>query len=87
VEPYDRRVQPIASARRALTAGAIAAVICTGSAPAAASAPTTGHDSYGELHSLAGFSAQRLGTAELVAAAKWGTGTPVDGPVPSLWSV
>ncbi|MFJ6850442.1 chorismate mutase [Streptomyces sp. NPDC091271] len=74
-------MQPIASARRALTAGAVAAVICTGSATAAVSAPTTGPDSYGELHSLADLSAQRLGTAELVAAAKWGTGAPVDDPV------
>lgn len=73
-------MQPTASPWRALTAGAIVAVICTGSASVAVPAPTTGRGSYRELHSLADLSAQRLGTAGLVAAAKWGTGGPVDDP-------
>ncbi|MFI6123805.1 gamma subclass chorismate mutase AroQ [Streptomyces sp. NPDC051064] len=74
-------MEPIASAWRAATAGAVAAVVCTGSATAAVPAPTTGRGSYSELRPLADLSAQRLGTAELVAAAKWGTGEPVDAPV------
>ncbi|MFJ4839403.1 chorismate mutase [Streptomyces sp. NPDC088746] len=69
-----------ASPWRTLTAGAVMAVLWTGSASAAVPAPTAGRGSYGELHSLADLSAQRLGTAELVAAAKWGTGGPVDDP-------
>ncbi|MFF4283368.1 gamma subclass chorismate mutase AroQ [Streptomyces kronopolitis] len=32
------------------------------------------------LHRLAELSAQRLATADLVAAAKWGTNTPIDDP-------
>ncbi|KOG40169.1 chorismate mutase [Streptomyces decoyicus] len=102
--------------RSALTAGAAAAVLLTGTggavaAPAApparatakASAPSakataplaadtalaakghapaaaTAHSAYGRLGPLAELSAQRLATGDLVAAAKWGTGGPIDDP-------
>ncbi|KAA6223257.1 chorismate mutase [Streptomyces albofaciens JCM 4342] len=67
------------SLRRLLTAGAAAAVLLT-AAPAAGAAPATPGVAHA-LRPLAGLSAQRLATADLVAAAKWGTGSPVDDPV------
>ncbi|MFJ5800477.1 chorismate mutase [Streptomyces decoyicus] len=109
-------MQLITSMRSALTAGAAAAVLLTGTggavaAPAApsakatakASAPSakataplaadtalaakghapaaaTAHSAYGRLGPLAELSAQRLATGDLVAAAKWGTGGPIDDP-------
>lgn len=88
--PYDRPVQPTACARRLLTVGAIAATVFTGPAavgpsPAAASPASpvagTGYGAYARLLPLADLSARRLATADLVAAAKWGTGSPVDDPV------
>jgi chorismate mutase len=77
-------------ARRALTATAAAAVLFTGagvapavaqastSVPAAAAAVRTGP--YAGLRTIADLSAQRLATADLVAAAKYGTGSPIDDP-------
>ncbi|MFF3540235.1 chorismate mutase [Streptomyces platensis] len=50
----------------------------TAAAPASASA--SAHSPYGQLRPLAALSAERLATADLVAAAKWGTGGPVDDP-------
>ncbi|MFB4426804.1 chorismate mutase [Streptomyces sp. QL37] len=73
-------MRPTASPWRALTAGALVAVIWAGSASAAVPTPMTGRGPYGELRSLADLSARRLGTAVAVAAAKWGTGGPVDDP-------
>ncbi|WP_381805155.1 gamma subclass chorismate mutase AroQ [Streptomyces niveus] len=48
----------------------------------AAAAPVAwaGHGTYARLHPLADLSARRLATADLVAAAKRGTGSPVDDP-------
>ncbi|MGA5564401.1 chorismate mutase [Streptomyces platensis] len=54
---------------------AIAPAFATAPAPAA-----TAHSPYGQLRSLAVLSAERLATADLVAAAKWGSGGPVDDP-------
>ncbi|MFG2832228.1 chorismate mutase [Streptomyces sp. NPDC048434] len=78
------------SIRSALAAGAAAAVLFTGTgaaaaapaAPPATAAPSAagGHSPYGQLRPLAGLSAERLATGDLVAAAKWGTGTPIDDP-------
>ncbi|WP_432001921.1 chorismate mutase [Streptomyces sioyaensis] len=49
--------------------------------PAQATAPAAAaHSPYSQLRSLATFSAERLATADLVAAAKWGTGSPIDDP-------
>ncbi|PBC81022.1 MULTISPECIES: chorismate mutase [unclassified Streptomyces] len=51
-------------------------------APHAASAPpaATAHSPYGQLRPLAELSAERLATGDSVAAAKWGTGSPIDDP-------
>ncbi|MEU3992871.1 chorismate mutase [Streptomyces platensis] len=82
-------MQLTTSIRSALVAGAAATALFTGAAgavaaPAAPSAaagtPATAHSPYGQLRPLAVLSAERLATADLVAAAKWGTGGPVDDP-------
>ncbi|MHB6905965.1 chorismate mutase [Streptomyces sp. DB-54] len=85
-------MQVTTSMRRALLAGTAAAVLFTGAgsavaAPAAgAGRPATGPVGAapapaGQLRPLAALSAERLATADLVAAAKWGTGSPIDDPV------
>lgn len=76
------------SASRFLTAGALAAVLLGGAGsgvavavperPVAAAAPA---GPYAQLRPLAALSAQRLATADLVAAAKYGTGAPIDDPI------
>ncbi|GAA5612664.1 chorismate mutase [Streptomyces platensis] len=84
-------MQLTTSIRSALIAGAAATVLFTGatgavaapvapSAAATAPALATAHSPYGQLRPLAVLSAERLATADLVAAAKWGTGGPVDDP-------
>ncbi|MGW9430674.1 chorismate mutase [Streptomyces decoyicus] len=45
-----------------------------------AAAPAPAHSAYDRLGPLAGLSAERLATGDLVAAAKWGTGGPIDDP-------
>ncbi|MEU0692401.1 chorismate mutase [Streptomyces niveus] len=72
-------MQPTAYVRRLAAAGA--ATITLLAVPAAA-APVAGagHGTYARLHPLADLSARRLATADLVAAAKRGTGSPVDDP-------
>lgn len=81
-------VQLTPSTRRALTAGAAATVLFTGAGGAIAApavppaAPrAAAHSPHGQLRPLAALSAQRLATGDLVAAAKWGTGGPIDDPV------
>ncbi|MFG2528712.1 chorismate mutase [Streptomyces sp. NPDC048516] len=69
-------------------AAAAPAVPPAASAPSAAPVPPTApvppaaaaHSPYGELRPLAALSAERLATGDLVAAAKWRTGSPVDDP-------
>ncbi|MFJ2091008.1 gamma subclass chorismate mutase AroQ [Streptomyces sp. NPDC087901] len=79
-------MQPIAHSMRLLTAGAVAAAVFLAGTNAAAApspvAPVAGasRSGYDRLHLLADLSAQRLATAALVAAAKWGTGRPIDDP-------
>ncbi|MFE0379212.1 chorismate mutase [Streptomyces inhibens] len=83
-------MQPTTSIRRALIAAASATALFTGAGaavaapaapPVAATAPAaTAHSPYGQLHPLAALSAERLATGDLVAAAKWGTGSPIDDP-------
>lgn len=81
-------MQLTTSIRSALIAGAAATVLFTGAtgavaapaAPSAAPASATTHSPYGQLRPLAALSAERLATGDLVAAAKWGTGGPVDDP-------
>ncbi|MEU5161335.1 gamma subclass chorismate mutase AroQ [Streptomyces sp. NPDC020875] len=69
-----------------VAAGALAAGTAPASArPAAAPVPTTASASvpasaYGQLLTLTRLSAERLATADRVAAAKWGTDSPIDDP-------
>ncbi|MFH8594877.1 chorismate mutase [Streptomyces rimosus] len=67
------------SLRRLLTMGAAVTVLLT-AAPTAGAVPAAPRETHA-LRPLADLSAQRLATADLVAAAKWGTGSPVDDPV------
>ncbi|WP_030986483.1 chorismate mutase [Streptomyces sp. NRRL S-1813] len=68
------------------TGGAVAAPAAppvkapVSSAAATTPAAATAHSVYGRLGPLAGLSAERLATGDLVAAAKWGTGGPIDDP-------
>ncbi|MCM2391812.1 gamma subclass chorismate mutase AroQ [Streptomyces albipurpureus] len=77
------------TARHALTAAAVAVVLLAGATAASAAPlaadprPTVGEahsGSYGQLRTIAVLSAERLATADLVAAAKWGTASPIDDP-------
>ncbi|MFF1697807.1 chorismate mutase [Streptomyces sp. NPDC058257] len=86
------RITP--SAGRLLTTGAVTVALLAGSgaagAVAVAAAPVRGSSAsaasvvasgpYARLHPLADLAAQRLATADLVAAAKYGTGSPIDDP-------
>ncbi|MGD3106969.1 gamma subclass chorismate mutase AroQ [Streptomyces sp. YGL11-2] len=87
-------MQLTSSLRRTLLAGATAAALFAGAggavaaprggAPAAtagAPAARTAPAPYDRLRSLAALSEERLATADAVAAAKWGTGSPIDDPV------
>ncbi|MGW0905086.1 gamma subclass chorismate mutase AroQ [Streptomyces sp. NPDC002853] len=75
-------VRPASSVRRLLAVGVVTAALLAGSgggaAVAASPAPRPAVSSYARLHSLADLAARRLATADLVAAAKYGTGSPVD---------
>ncbi|MFE6738202.1 chorismate mutase [Streptomyces tubercidicus] len=87
-------MQLTTSIRSALIAGAATTVLLTGAtgavaappapspapSPAATAPAATAHSPYGQLRPLAALSAERLATADLVAAAKWGTGSPIDDP-------
>ncbi|UQA96783.1 gamma subclass chorismate mutase AroQ [Streptomyces halobius] len=86
-------MQLTASTRRVLIAGATATVLFTGaygtagavappSATPVAKAVATGsaHSPYARLRPLAALSAERLAIGDLVAAAKWGSGAPIDAP-------
>ncbi|KUL58582.1 chorismate mutase [Streptomyces sp. NRRL S-1521] len=75
-------MRPASPAGRLLAAGVLAAALLTGAGPAAeasaaAARPSGAHE---RLRPLAGLSAQRLATADLVAAAKYGAGGPIDDP-------
>lgn len=74
------------SAGRWFTAGAVSVALLAGSAGVAVAAPpqrsaaVAPAGSYARLHPLVDLAAQRLATADLVAAAKYGTGSPIDDP-------
>lgn len=74
------------SAGRWFTAGAVSVALLAGSAGVAVAAPSqrsaavAPEGSYARLHPLVDLAAQRLATADLVAAAKYGTGSPIDDP-------
>ncbi|MFJ2770680.1 chorismate mutase [Streptomyces sp. NPDC087300] len=72
---------------RCLTVGALTAALLTGGGAAVAAPPrpsastaTTPAGPYAQLRPLADLSAGRLATADLVAAAKYGTDSPIDDP-------
>ncbi|MEV6752435.1 chorismate mutase [Streptomyces sp. NPDC051214] len=69
-----------------LAAGAVTvALLAGGGGGVAVASPTPQSQpavsSYARLHPLVDLAAQRLATADLVAAAKYGTGSPIDDPV------
>ncbi|QNP69871.1 chorismate mutase [Streptomyces roseirectus] len=77
--------------RRALTTLAVAAAVALGATGTAVAAPATQAASRTAtadtatadaptLHTIADLAAQRLATADLVAAAKFGTSSPIDDP-------
>jgi chorismate mutase len=65
--------------RHTLVAAAATAALLTVPGTATA-APRPAGVSASALHSVAALSAERLATADLVAAAKWGTDSPIDDP-------
>ncbi|MFH8571934.1 gamma subclass chorismate mutase AroQ [Streptomyces sp. NPDC017993] len=83
-------MQLTTSMRRALITGAAATVLFAGAggavaapshtSPAAARPVAAAPSPYGQLQPLAALSAERVATGDLVAAAKWGTGGPIDDP-------
>ncbi|MFD0344237.1 gamma subclass chorismate mutase AroQ [Streptomyces sp. NPDC127117] len=77
-----RRISP---SRHLMTAALAAAPLLAGAGtaapPATAAALPGGTTQVSPLHAVAELSARRLATGDLVAAAKWGTGSPVDDPV------
>ncbi|MHC5904107.1 chorismate mutase [Streptomyces sp. S6] len=72
--------------RRALTTLAVTAAVALGATGTAVATPapftsvTAPALPVNPLHSVADLAAQRLATADLVAAAKFGTGSPIDDP-------
>ncbi|MFE2744400.1 gamma subclass chorismate mutase AroQ [Streptomyces scopuliridis] len=84
MRPTSSRQNP--SVRRliatAVTTAAVATVLLAGTGAGTARAVPAGNPGpYARLSPIAELSARRLATADLVAAAKWGTGGPVDDPV------
>ncbi len=75
-----RRVLITGAAATVLFAGAGGAVAAPSDTSAAARPVVAASSPYGQLHPLAALSAERLATGDLVAAAKWGTGGPIDDP-------
>ncbi|MFC8123957.1 gamma subclass chorismate mutase AroQ [Streptomyces sp. NPDC057302] len=80
-------------AGRLFTAGAVSVALLAGSGsgsggavaaaparPSAGASADASAGSYARLHTLADLAARRLATADLVAAAKYGTGSPIDDP-------
>ncbi|WP_330264117.1 chorismate mutase [Streptomyces griseorubiginosus] len=80
-----RTTTPLRRALITLTATAAVALTATGSAVAVpvsgtAPAPHATALSLSPLHPVVELAAERLATADLVAAAKWGTDSPIDDP-------
>lgn len=80
-----RTTTPLRRALIAVTATAAVVLTATGSAVAvpvsgAASAPHAAAFSRSPLYPVVESAAERLATADLVAAAKWGTDSPIDDP-------
>ncbi|MEU1004789.1 chorismate mutase [Streptomyces tibetensis] len=80
-----RTSTPLRRALITVTATAAVVLTATGSAVAVpvsgtAAAPHAAAVSLSPLHSVVDLAAERLATADLVAAAKWGTDSPIDDP-------
>ena len=80
-----RTTTPLRRALIAVTATAAVVLTATGSAVAVpvsgtAAAPHAAAPSLSALHPVVELAAERLATADLVAAAKWGTDSPIDDP-------
>ncbi|MEU1854166.1 chorismate mutase [Streptomyces sp. NPDC019990] len=80
-----RTTTPLRRALITVTATAAVVLTATGSAVAVpvsgtATAPHATDLSLSPLHSVVELAAERLATADLVAAAKWGTDSPIDDP-------
>ncbi|MFB6844057.1 chorismate mutase [Streptomyces sp. NPDC056373] len=79
------RTTPLRRALITVTATAAVVLTATGSAVAVpfsgtTTAPRAAARSLSPLHSVVELAAERLATADLVAAAKWGTDSPIDDP-------
>lgn len=80
----------VSSAGRLFAVGAVSAALLIGGGGVASAAPVRGpaavapalasEGPYARLRPLVDLAARRLATADLVAAAKYGTGSPVDDP-------
>jgi chorismate mutase len=80
-----RTTTPLRRALTTVTATAAVVLTATGTAvavPASGTtpAPFTAPHSVSSLHPVVELAAERLATADLVAAAKWGTDSPIDDP-------
>ncbi|MFG2731267.1 chorismate mutase [Streptomyces canus] len=80
-----RTTTPLRRALITVTATAAVVLTATGSAVAVpvsgtAAAPHATAHSHSALHPVVELAAERLATADLVAAAKWGTDSPIDDP-------
>ncbi|MFF1649227.1 chorismate mutase [Streptomyces sp. NPDC058240] len=76
-------MQRTSTSRHLLTSTAITAALLVGVAAAPLSTAATGPGGSARrppLLSVAELSARRIATGDLVAAAKWGTGSPIDDP-------
>ncbi|WP_037679442.1 chorismate mutase [Streptomyces griseus] len=69
-----------ATAAVALTATGTAVAVPVSGTTATTPAPLAAPHTLSALHPVVGPAAERLATADLVAAAKWGTGSPIDDP-------
>lgn len=79
------RTTPLRRALTTVTATAAVVLTATGTAVAVpasgtTAAPLTSPHTLSALHSVVELAAERLATADLVAAAKWGTDSPIDDP-------
>ncbi|MFF0018173.1 chorismate mutase [Streptomyces sp. NPDC005374] len=80
-----RTTTPLRRALTTVTATAAVVLTATGTAVAVpasgtTAAPLTAPHSLSPLHPVVELAAERLATADLVAAAKWGTDSPIDDP-------
>jgi chorismate mutase len=78
--PLRRVLITVTATAAALTATGTAVAVPVAGTTASVAAPRLTTPSFSALHTLVELSAERLATADLVAAAKWGTASPIDDP-------